>query len=185
MFFSRFVTSDFAKMVFLWLTISLNGVGMIILPFLSSFGLLAFIRAAQYGLLGAYITADSSIVVFTMGPIKSRPFTNALHAFIGIGLLAATFLVRPFLPDSASADEDRDAVCFNNGTSSNWSESNDRGLMWGVDPVAWPFVIAGLWCCIFSIGYLILGKGLLTAYFGPLVMVCSSRLHAHQNATVL
>ena len=156
------MTSDFAKMAFLWATLSLNGIGMILLPFITSFGLLAFIRAAQYAILGAYITADASVVVFTMGPVKSRPFTNALHACVGIGFLAATFLVRPFLPDSDTASKDRDSVCFNNGTATEESSgevvSSDRGLMWGLDPVAWPFVIAGLWCCIFSLGYLILGN---------------------------
>ena len=30
----------------------------------------------------------------------SRPFTMAFHALIGSGFLAATFLVRPFLPSS-------------------------------------------------------------------------------------
>ena len=43
-----------------------------------------------------------SLVVFTMGPIRSRPFTMALHSVIGIGFLAGTFLVKPFLPQEGS-----------------------------------------------------------------------------------
>ena len=34
-----------------------------------------------------------------MGPIKSRPFTFALHSLVGVGFLAGTFLVQPFLPE--------------------------------------------------------------------------------------
>ncbi len=33
--------------------------------------------------LGAFITADTSLIVYTLGPIKSRPFTMALHSVIG------------------------------------------------------------------------------------------------------
>ena len=43
-----------------------------------------------------------SMVVYTLGPIKSRPFTMAVHSVIGIGFLAATFLVKPFLPEENS-----------------------------------------------------------------------------------
>ena len=43
------------------------------------------------------------MVVYTLGPIKSRPFTMAVHSVIGIGFLAATFLVKPFLPEENSS----------------------------------------------------------------------------------
>ena len=43
-----------------------------------------------------------SLVVYTMGPIRSRPFTMALHSVIGIGFLAGTFMVKPFLPQEGS-----------------------------------------------------------------------------------
>ena len=56
-------------------------------------------RCIQNICIGAYITADTSLVVYTMGPIKSRPFTFALHSLVGVGFLAGTFLVKPFLPE--------------------------------------------------------------------------------------
>ena len=90
---SRYFRSAFVKLSFLWITMSLNGILMLVLPFLSSFGLLVTVRAIQNIALGGYITADQSLLVYTMGPIKSRPFTNALHACVGIGFVAATFLV--------------------------------------------------------------------------------------------
>ena len=33
--------------------------------------------------LGAFCTADASLIVFLIGPEKSRPFTMAFHATIG------------------------------------------------------------------------------------------------------
>ena len=43
------------------------------------------------------------MVVYTMGPVRSRPFTMAVHSVIGIGFLAGTFLVKPFLPEENSS----------------------------------------------------------------------------------
>ena len=79
--------------------------------------------------LGAFCTADASLIVFLIGPEKSRPFTMAFHAtigpsivfsfhfhqsgagfffsFSGAGFLAATFLVRPFLPNSEETSPDQ------------------------------------------------------------------------------
>ena len=45
----------------------------------------------------------NSMVVYTMGPVRSRPFTMAVHSVIGIGFLAGTFLVKPFLPEEHSS----------------------------------------------------------------------------------
>ena len=56
---------------------------------------------------GAFTTADESLVVYVLGPVRSRPFTMALHALIGAGFLAATFLVRPFLPSSEVIRSDK------------------------------------------------------------------------------
>jgi hypothetical protein len=59
-------------MLFLWLTFFGNGAIMISLPFINNFPGLVFARCLQNIFLGAYITADTSLVVYTMGPIKSR-----------------------------------------------------------------------------------------------------------------
>ncbi|TRY63094.1 hypothetical protein TCAL_00469 [Tigriopus californicus] len=172
--FKRYLTNPKMKLAFLWITLSLNGVGMLILPFITNFGLLVTVRGLQYGLLGAYITADSSMLVYTMGPIKSRPFTNALHACVGIGFLAATFLVRPFLPSEASALKNKDQVCFGNGTNVEdplltVDLQDEDAYLWGIQKIAWPFIISGIWCCVFSLGYLILGFLPLTMpiYYQP------------------
>ena len=106
-------------MTFIGAAIGLNGLIICVLPFLRTFGVLVAVRCAQNVLLGAFITADASIVVYTMGPHKSRPFTNALHAMVGVGFLFGTFLVRPFLPADATAAKDRDEVCLGTTSTSN------------------------------------------------------------------
>ena len=85
---------------------------MIVLPFTSSFGVLVTARLVQIMSLGAFCTADASLIVYLLGPDKSRPFTMAFHALIGAGFLAATFLVRPFLPGDNT--KDTDMICGRN-----------------------------------------------------------------------
>ena len=99
----------------------------------------------------------------------------AFHALIGAGFLAATFLVRPFLPDSNLDDVDEicgrsnattiqevvvynikhkfynDLIIFKNSTlAQNYSEVSKS--------ISWPFIISGAWCIIFSFGFLVLAK---------------------------
>ena len=88
----------------------------------------------------------------------------ALHSLIGAGFLAATFLVKPFLPETE--EEDRDAVCnvtrtgndkSDNVTTIRFGEKEEDQIL-GVSKIAWPFLITGAWCIVFSSGYAILGK---------------------------
>ena len=132
---------------------------MFFLPFTSSFALLVIARLVQIMALGAFCTADASLIVYLLGPEKSRPFTMAFHALIGAGFLAATFLVRPFLPDSG--DQDTDEIC---GRSNSTKAQNDFTVESTIaddvliPTIAWPFIISGAWCVIFSIGFLILAR---------------------------
>ncbi len=157
-------------MVFIGGTYGVSGLLLIALPFVDNFGLLVTIRCIQSVLLGAFITTDCTIPVVTMGPERSRPFTNALHAMVGLGFLGGTFLVRPFLPADAVAAKNRDEVCqtgnvtltteeATSGATSDLSvsESPEVEYLLGIDKIAWPFVITGIWCVLFSLGYVILG----------------------------
>ena len=47
---------------------------MIILPFTSSFAVLVTARLIQILSLGAFCTADASLIVYLLGPEKSRNF---------------------------------------------------------------------------------------------------------------
>ena len=135
---------------------------MITLPLIDNFGFLIFARCVQNICLGAYITADTSLVVYTLGPIKSRPFTFALHSLIGVGFLAATFLVTPFLPESEGQDNSFEQLCTRGADNSNATHTSVETSVhnepyWGVRKIAWPFIITGIWCIVFSLGYAILG----------------------------
>ncbi len=98
------------------------------------------------------------MLVYTMGPVVSRPFTNALHASVGVGFLAATFLVQPFLPEDSKASEDRvkrlvpprlgsgesnyvlqEAVCNPEGAGATGGakEEYEAEYLGGIQKIAW------------------------------------------------
>ncbi len=148
-----------AKLAFIGTAMALNGLIMCLLPFTRSFELLVTLRALQFFALGAFITADASMLVYTMGPIKSRPFTNALHAAVGVGFLLGTFIVRPFLPEDSTANQDRDSVCGSpNATTTDDHIHYVPEELGGIDKIAWPFLIAGGWSVFSGMGYFILGQ---------------------------
>ena len=115
---------------------------------------------------GLFLTADSIVLVFTLGPEGSRPFMQALHFFVSIGFLTGTFLVQPFLPSK------RELVCMlesktNTTTDVTPSESNDEisnqpqeelviPQLYGIQTICWPFIISGVWCTLVAIGYIVL-----------------------------
>eukprot|EP00092_Neocalanus_flemingeri_P007291 GFUD01007873.1.p1 GENE.GFUD01007873.1~~GFUD01007873.1.p1 ORF type:complete len:462 (+),score=106.98 GFUD01007873.1:184-1569(+) len=161
--FKEYIKSEKAKLSFLSITICITGAIMIFLPFTSSFVLLVVARLVQIMALGAFCTADASLIVYLLGPEKSRPFTMAFHALIGAGFLAATFLVRPFLPDSGV--EDTDDICGRTPVTNNVTEGeidvkieSSFNAAGPIPTIAWPFIISGAWCVIFSMGFLILAR---------------------------
>ena len=80
---NRFCPTNGKKMAFLSINMAICGGFTILMPLVDNFGVLVVCRLLQNVSLGAYITADASLVVYTLGPIKSRPFTFALHSVIG------------------------------------------------------------------------------------------------------
>ena len=101
---------------------------------------------------GIFLTSDSILLVFTLGPEKSRPFINALHFFISIGFLLGTFLVQPFLPATSdkvcsgqTKDNDDENVLTIKALNVTNAEETDPviPLMQGVQCIAWPFIISG------------------------------------------
>ncbi|XP_023332152.1 sodium-dependent glucose transporter 1A isoform X2 [Eurytemora carolleeae] len=164
--FKQFITSARGKLIFLFSSISLTGIFVVVLPLTSSFPLLVTGRLIQHFMLGAFITADASLIVFLIGPEKSRPFTMFLHAVIGSGFLAATILVRPFLPSEESVN--KDTLC--NRINTTLERTKDELSLINPEPnsflfmeedhllptIAWPFIISGVWCIFFSFGFLIL-----------------------------
>ena len=90
----------------------------------------------------------------------------AFHALIGAGFLAATFLVRPFLPSSEMDTED---ICGGGGGAAQDNITSMSAAAAavvnttaaataeeGIQSIAWPFIISGVWCILFSFGFLLL-----------------------------
>ena len=93
-------------------------------------------------------TADNSLMVYIFGPEKSRPFTQMVHAFVGVGFLLTVPICNPFLPNSEGATE---TVCPQE-PKNDTQDANETDpetwyppLMAGISSVAWPYVIFGLW----------------------------------------
>ena len=166
--FKRFLTKTAHKLMYLAGTACTMGLLMTVLPFLNNFVALVLLRCAQFFAVGSFNTSDASLLVFTMGPVKSRPFTMTLHALIGAGFFAATFLVRPFLPESnegqnvcpGTTEHNNFSKILEHNTTANAtvapSEVVNVGTIAGISKIAWPFLIVGLWCVVFSIGFAIL-----------------------------
>lgn len=130
--FKEYLKADWAKLVFLSVTICATGAIMILLPFTSSFAVLVTARLLQILALGAFCTADASLIVSLLGPEKSRPFTMAFHALIGAGFLAATFLVRPFLPDNKNTDIDQICGRANQTDSITSAQDMEESPSWEI-----------------------------------------------------
>ena len=79
---------------------------------------------------------------------------------IGAGFLAATFLVRPFLP----GQRDNSDICGGLGnltmaeTEGEVGESDAAAVQPAVPTIAWPFIISGVWCMVTSLGFLLLAR---------------------------
>ena len=129
-----------------------------------SLGWTYLFRLVQNLALGCFTTADATLIVYLIGPEKSRPFTMAFHAcigeniilerslnliFAGVGFLVATFLVRPFLPEGSDKNEEVCGVlnssAISNITSSTGTDPEIREEISNEDipQIAWPFIITG------------------------------------------
>ena len=50
--------------------------------------------------LGSFYTASNSLVIYMLGPGRSPPFTQSLHAMVALGFMLGSLVIRPFLPDN-------------------------------------------------------------------------------------
>ena len=116
--------------------------------------------------LGCLDTASNSLVVWMLGPERSPPFTQSLHAMVALGFVLGSLIVRPFLPDR---EEDR-MICerLSQDNLSLISDSQAAGPTAGqhdnlhltahsVLPLGWPFFIICMIHSFTALGYLALG----------------------------
>jgi len=164
--FTRCLNTSAKKLLFMSAVMFITGLATLCLPFIMNLPLLLIARFIQFLGYGLFLTADSIVLVFTLGPEGSRPFMQALHFFVSIGFLTGTFLVQPFLPSK------RELVCMlesktNTTTDVTPSGSNDEisnqpqeelviPQLYGIQTICWPFIISGVWCTLVAIGYIVL-----------------------------
>merc|ERR1711974_327785 len=153
-------TSSRLKLSFMSSILLLTGLSTLLMPFMPNLPLLLACRFLQFAGYGIFLTADSVLLVFALGPKRSRPFINALHFFISIGFLMGTFLVQPFLPGGTRA-----AICAGRESESTANTTNVIQpkmevipMVHGIQSIAWPFVISGSWCVLVSVGFFVLSR---------------------------
>ena len=164
--FKRFVRTKNQKLSFLGGCVLLVGLFIGLVPFTSSFYLMllgknpspssgmkltlpipAIMLAGVF--LGCLDTASNSLVVWMLGPDRSPPFTQSLHAMVAMGFVLGSLIVRPFLP---SREQDR-MICdrLSQDNLSLISNSHDGAPTAQQDnlqlaaqsllPLGWPFFI--------------------------------------------
>ena len=104
--------------------------------------------------LGLFDTADNSLMIFMLGPKTSRPFTQSLHAFVGVGFVVGSFLVQPFLPQE---QDDATTVCPGVNDNSTTTEEFQHTMLGNIPSINWPYIIIGVWHFLTAFGMIALG----------------------------
>ena len=153
--FKRYFTTTRGKLTYLALAEVFTGIFIIITPFIYNFPLL-IVMVTIYGLgLGLFDTADNSLIVYMLGPKESRPFTQSLHAFVGVGFILSSVLVQPFLPQN---QEESKTVCPGmDDQNSTGGLDYDPRMMGNIPSINWPYIIIGIWHFVAAAGLLFLG----------------------------
>lgn len=127
--FKRFITDNRYKLCFLGLNVIASGCCIVSLPWINSFALLLFTYFCSAVTIGNFNTAGHSLMVFMLGPVRSRPLLQLLDAFVACGLVLGSVLISPFLPETS------DLSCSDLPSSGNKEEEAS---------LTWPFLIVGI-----------------------------------------
>ena len=112
-----------------------------------------------------------------LGPERSAPYMQALNAFVGVGFMFGSLIVRPFLPEQ---DEDS-SICGNSKeeimTNSSFygvGESNEEETVYvnelvkTIPAIVWPFLIIALIHIFTGLAIFVLGWYIyMLAMFSP------------------
>ena len=114
--------------------------------------------------LGCLDTASNSLVLYMLGPLRSPPFTQSLHAMVALGFTLGSLVVRPYLSeDQDNSDIVCDASAQNNTINSNTTafvisdDSSDPSInidAKNIPNLVWPFSIICLVHIVCAVGYL-------------------------------
>ena len=97
--------------------------------------------------IGGLDTASNSLVIYTLGPARSPPFTASLHAMVGLGFMLGSLVVRPFLPEQEEGVDNTQGVCSNmvNASTLNQSQHYGNQSLPDMPDLVYPFnIVSGI-----------------------------------------
>jgi len=145
------------KLLFLCVCVLLAGVFIATVPFVPSFStlLLAVLLAGVF--LGSLSTASNSLVLFMLGPDRSPPYTQSLHAFVALGFVLGSLLVRPFLPQWEEQSEVcGDMIVPRYNHSETVENDHEEKELSSITSISWPFIIIGVLNFLTALAFLLL-----------------------------
>ena len=138
-FFKRYVRQPKHKLIYFSIVMTIGGSLVATFPFAPSLAWLVVIQFVSYFFRGCFAAVNIAHFVYTMGPIRSRPFTMLVHCLVGAGYFIGSLIVRPFLPEES---ENSQAVCQDNSTASTSCDFEGAvPIMSGLPSVFWPYII--------------------------------------------
>jgi len=152
------------KLFFLSLCVLLAGAFIAVVPFVASFTVLLLTVLLSGIFQGSLSTASNSLVLFMLGPDRSPPFTQSLHAFVALGFVLGSLIVRPFLPaweEESSVCNELDIPTFHNDSESSAKLHDDKIVSGSshITSISWPFLIIGSFNFLTAIAFLLLIVG--------------------------
>ena len=99
-----------------------------------------------------------------LGPEKSAPYIQALNAFVGVGFMFGSLIIRPFLPeqteDSTVCGSKKGQMLTNVSfaVDANEVESTPSDELLGTVPaLVWPFLIIAMVHILTGLAFIIIG----------------------------
>ena len=106
--------------------------------------------------IGSFDTASNSLVLYMLGPDRSPPFTQSLHAMVGLGFMMGSLIVRPFLPEE---NHEAGTVCHQSVNESASLQSNSSiDSQEELPNLIWPFGIVSIIHLVCAAAFLCLSK---------------------------
>ena len=107
--------------------------------------------------IGSFDTASNSLVLYMLGPDRSPPFTQSLHAMVGLGFMMGSLIVRPFLPEE---NKETGTVCHKSvvNESASLPSNSSRDSQEELPNLIWPFGIVSIIHLVCATAFLCLSK---------------------------
>jgi len=151
--FRSMMKARWHKLMFLASCVVLTGLHIGLVPWAQSFELLLTAVLLAGIFIGCLDTASNSLVLYMLGPDRAPPYTQSLHAFVGMGFVLGSLIVRPFLPDvedNSAVCDDEEVATYNNVTDNMLNITETAG---DIPNLAWPFLIISLVHLLTGVGY--------------------------------